>query len=280
MLAVWQFLSGATMTELQKCNFFLLRYVPDAVKNEFVNVGLVLVPPAGLPELRFTRDLSRMRCLDPDADLELLEVVESDLREKLRSSNGDRDSILRKIQDSFSNGLQASDIKACLAESPSLDADELARIYLERAPRRRAREAGPRQVIFDRMRKEFETAGVWEGMRHDIRAAGYTRSGDPLKIDCGYTSAGNGLVKMFHAVALPGDTNTAKLLAFTFPRLAEGIRKRDGLSAQLTAIIDDDLPQDEESVNFALDTLAQQDIAVATLAQMPGIAMQAAREIG
>ena len=24
------------------CQFFLLRYVPDAVKNEFVNIGLVL----------------------------------------------------------------------------------------------------------------------------------------------------------------------------------------------------------------------------------------------
>lgn len=47
-------------------------------------------------------------------------------------------SILRKIQDSFSNGLQPSDFKACLAESPSLEADELARIYLERAPSRPA----------------------------------------------------------------------------------------------------------------------------------------------
>jgi len=268
------------MTELQKCNFFLLRYVPDAVKNEFVNVGLVLVSPSGLPELRFTRDLSRMRCLDPDPDLELLELLESDLREKLRSSNGDRDSILRKIQDSFSNGLQASDFKACLAESPSLEADELARIYFERAPRRRSREAGQRQAIFDRMRREFESAGVWSSMRHNIKAADYTRSGDPLKIDCGYTFAGNGLVKMFHAVVLPGDINTAKLLAFTFPQLGEGIGKKDGLRAHLTAIVDDDLPQEEESVSFALDTLAHHKIGIAPLAQMAGIALRAAREIG
>jgi hypothetical protein len=270
------------MPELQKCNFFLLRYVPDAVKNEFVNVGLVLLAASGQAELRFTRDPSRMRCLDPDADLELLEALESDLRGKLLHSNGDRDSILRKMQDSFSNGLQASDFKACLAESPSAEADALARIYLERAPRRRTREAGARQMIFDGMRREFENAGVWQlpAMLKNISAADYTRSGDPLKIDCGYTLAGNGLVKMFHAVALPGDINTAKLLAFTFPRLAEGIRKKDGMSTQLTAIVDDDLPQDEDSVSFALDTLTQQTIAVARLAQMPGIATQAAKEIG
>jgi hypothetical protein len=267
------------MPEQQKCNFFLLRYVPDAVKNEFVNVGLVLLPPSGQAELRFTRDLARMRCLDPDADLELLELLESDLREKLLPSNGDRVFLLRKIQDSFSNGLQASDLKACLTDSPSAEADELARIYLERAPRRRAREAGSRQVIFDRMRREFEDAGVWRAMRHDIRAADYARRGDPLKIDCGYTVAGNGLVKMFHALALPGDINTAKLLAFTFPGLVDGIKKKDGKRAQLTAIVDDDLPQDEESVSFALDTLTQSEISVASIGQMAGIAAKASREI-
>jgi hypothetical protein len=271
---------GATMSEQQKCNFFLLRYVPDAVKNEFVNVGLVVLPPAGPAELRFTRDLARMRCLDPDADLELLELLESDLREKLLHNNSDRDSLLRKIQDSFSNGLQASDLKACLTDSPSAEADELARIYLESVPRRRSRVAGPRQVIFDRMRREFENAGVWRAMRHDIKAADYARRGDPLKIDCGYTVAGNGLVKIFHALALPGDINTAKLLAFTFPGLVDGIKKKDGKRAQLTAIVDDDLAQDEESVTFALDTLAQHAIGVAPLARMPEIAMQAAREIG
>ena len=35
------------MAPKQQCRFFLLRYVPDAVKNEFVNVGLVLLPDAG-----------------------------------------------------------------------------------------------------------------------------------------------------------------------------------------------------------------------------------------
>jgi hypothetical protein len=267
------------MPEQQHCNFFLLRYVPDAVKNEFVNVGLVLLPPSGQAELRLTRDLARLRCLDPDADLELLEAMEADLREKLHPNNGDRESILRKIRDSFSNGLQTSDLKACLADSPSAEADELARLYLERAPRRRTREAGPRQIIYDRMRHEFESAGVWRAMPKDIPAADYI-PGDPLKIDCGYSTAGNGSFKMFHALALPGDINTAKLLAFTFPQLGEGIGKKDGLRAYLTAIVDDDLPQEEESVSFALDTLAHHKIGIAPLAQMAGIALRAAREIG
>ena len=35
-----------------QCEFFLVRYVPDAVKNEFVNIGVVL-REAGRPKRRW-----------------------------------------------------------------------------------------------------------------------------------------------------------------------------------------------------------------------------------
>jgi hypothetical protein len=266
------------MAELEKSKFFLLRYVPDAVKNEFVNVGLVLLPQAGGAELRFTRDWSRVKCLDPQADLEVLEALEGDLREKLRGMDGDRDFILRRIQDSFSNALQPSEFKACSAESPAAEADELARLYLERVRLRQPREASTRQAILASMRQEFESAGVWRAMRKEIRAADYTRTGDPLKIDCGYGA--NGTIKMFHALGLPNDVNAAKVLAFSFPQLAEGIKKKEEKQAQLTAVVENDLPRDEEQVSFALETLAQQAIHVARLDQMASLAAAAAREMG
>jgi len=263
--------------EKQQCRFFLLRYAPDAVKNEFVNVGLVLLPEAGGAELRFTRDWSRVRCLDPQADVELLEAIEADLREKLLEMNGDRDFILRKIQDQFSNALQPSEYKACLAESPTAEADELARLYLERSRRRQPRELGARQAIYHRMREKFENAAVWQVMRREIRVADFTRIGDPLKIDCGY--AANATVKMFHALPLLGDVNAAKVLAFTFPRLAEGIRKAEGARAELTAVVEDNLESSDEAVGFALETLEQQSIRVAPLREMSVIAATAAREL-
>ncbi len=265
------------MTEMEKCSFFLLRYVPDAVQNEFVNVGLVLLPQSGAAELRFTRDWSRVKCLDPQVDVDLLEALESDLREKLRALNGDRDFILRKIQDSFSNALQPSEFKACLAASPAAEADELARLYLERRRHRRPREAGGRQAVLDRMRREFEIAGVWRVMRKEIRAAEYTRRGDPLKIDCGYSP--NGTVKLFHALALANDANAAKVLAFSFPPLAEGVRNKEGKQALLTAVVEDDLDRGDEQVGFALETLERQEIQVAPLAQVPSLAVRAAREM-
>jgi len=266
------------MTPKLQCKFFVLRYAPDAIKNEFVNIGLVLLPPGGAAEVRFTHDWSRVRCLDPQADIEMLEALESDLRQKLHAMHGDREFLLRRLQDSFSNALQPSKFQGCLAESPSAEADELARLYLERPRQRRTRELSTRQAIFQRMRSEFESAGVWPLMRHDVPVAQYTRSGDPLKIDCGYTP--NGTVKLFHAVSLTADVNAAKVLAFTFPQLQAGIHRAEGKRVELTAVVEDDLPAGDESVSFARETLEQHAIMIAAAAEIPKIAAAAARELG
>lgn len=265
------------MAKEAKCNFFLLRYVPDAVKNEFVNIGLVLLPQGGEPELRFTHDWSRVQCMDAEADLDVLKAMEAELRDQLRGVNGDRESILRRIQDSFSNALQPSEFKACLADSPAAEADTLAQMYLERQRRRGQRQPSSRQMIRDRMQKEFESVGVWQVMSKEIRAEKYTRKGDPLKIDCGYSP--NGTVKLFHALAIETDPNSAKVLAFSFPRLKEGITKLERKQAELTAITADDLPREDEAVAFALETMEQQQIRVAHLSDLAEIASNAAHEL-
>src|ERR1700690_2061246 len=68
-----------------QCEFFLLRYVPNVVKEEFVNIGVVLLEEgeSGFTGVRFTRDWRRARCFDPDADIELLESYEADLQLRL-----------------------------------------------------------------------------------------------------------------------------------------------------------------------------------------------------
>src|SRR5437879_6196271 len=157
-------------TQRQNCKFFLLRYVPDAVKNEFVNIGLVLLPPEAPAEFRLAKDWSRVRALDPQADLDMLEAFGHELRSQMGAEEA-RDVVLKKIEDWFSNSLQATEYKGCLTDSPAHEADELAGMYLD-APRRRAtRERGPRQMILRRMKKEFELAGVWRAMRKNLPAA-------------------------------------------------------------------------------------------------------------
>src|SRR4051812_41959500 len=137
------------MADLKQCEFFLLRYVPDAVKNEFVNIGVVLTSPDGAAEFRMTNDWSRVQSLDPAADLDMLTAVENELRSGLIGGSDDRAAIMKKLDDSFSNLLQISEKKACLAENPQVEIDVLAQLYLQSAPREKSlREAGARTRIF------------------------------------------------------------------------------------------------------------------------------------
>jgi hypothetical protein len=115
-------------------------------------------------------------------------------------------------------------------------------------------------------------------MLKNVAISQYTRSGDPLKIDCGYSP--NGTIKLFHAVALRSDVNTAKVLAYSFPQLAEGIRKSLGKQALLTAVVEDDLPADDEAIKFARETLELNAIRIAAVNSVPAIAREAARELG
>ncbi|HLJ26946.1 MAG TPA: DUF3037 domain-containing protein [Candidatus Angelobacter sp.] len=264
-------------TTRQNCKFFLLRYVPDAIRNEFVNIGLVLLSPHDPPELRFARNWSRVQALDPQADTELLDAFRDEL-----SQEGNQELIFTRIADSFSNILQASESKACLTAVPAQEADELARIYLEAPSVRRAREMSARQKIYQSMRQEFEQTGVWRRMWKDIPASKFSRAGDPLEIDCGYQA--DSTIKMFQAISLRTDITAAKVLAFSYPELAAGILRIEKSQAQLTAIVEDGLDQDKDKersdeIEFALETLKRHAIQVARVSDLRGLAAMAAREL-
>jgi hypothetical protein len=283
------------LNERRQCEFFLLRYVPDAVKDEFVNLGVVLYEAGqagtgqtGFADVRFTRDWRRVRCIDPDVDVEMLEALEREIRERLAEGGNSREWLLSRMEDSFSNAIRLTPTKGVLAESPQAEMENLAQLYLERA-RRGGRTFRGRQVLFGRMRDEFERQGVWRFMRKGIAVAEYTHRGDPLKIDCGYAPQKNGTggtapradgrVKLFHAISLEADVNSAKVLAYSFPQLRAGIERIEQAQAELTAIVEDDLDRDDESIGFALATLKAQDIEVASLVDMPGIAERARVEL-
>ena len=255
--------------------FFLLRYVPDAVKGEFVNIGVVLVgaaKDADYGEVRLTTDWRRVRCLDPDFDIELLEALEREVRVQLASTH-DRDRLLRRLQDSFSNAIQVSEVKAFLGEEPQEEIEKLARTYLERSwPAKQRRRSG-RQRILSVMRTAFEQAGVWGLMDREIPASQYTHKGDPLTIDCAYQP--NGTLHMFQAVTLAGNVDAAKVLAFSYPELSRGIERVKQAKASLTAVVEGNLDANREEIDFALATMKSSGILVAYTTEMPAIADEA-----
>src|SRR5271167_2946761 len=162
------------MAEYKQCEFYLLRYVPDAVKDEFVNLGVVLLEKGDgdgvFTDVRFTRDWRRVRCLDPEVDVELLESFEGEMRRMLQSRAAEvinyrgamsrRDWLVRLLGDGLSKTLQSTTAKAVLTESPEKELGELARAYLESETRGRRAQSG-RRVIYAAMREAFEGAGVW-----------------------------------------------------------------------------------------------------------------------
>jgi Protein of unknown function (DUF3037) len=268
------------MADLKQCEFFLLRYAPDAVKEEFVNVGVVLFEENGFADVKFTHDFRRVKCLDADADIEVLQELEKEIRLRIKDAGSDRDKIIKKLQDSFSSTLQISATKAVLAESPQKEIELLARMYLESPAREReSRDARGRQAILQRMQSAFEAEGVWHDSRFFRNRAveQYTRAGDPLKIDCGYVP--NGIVRLCHAVSLVSDPDSAKILAFSFPQLAEGIARIDKKKTELTAVTEDALDQQDESTAFALETLTKSKIKIVAVTEIGRIAKLAREEL-
>ncbi|MGA9811844.1 MAG: DUF3037 domain-containing protein [Terriglobales bacterium] len=268
------------MADLKKLEFFLLRYVPDAVKDEFVNVGLVMLEPGaegeGFADVRFTRDWRRVRCLDPQADVEMLEALERDIRGQLGQAR-DREALLRKLDDSFSNLIQVSPTKGCLAQDPAKEIETIARLYFE-GPKGAARlERSERRRILNGMREAFEQAGVWTLLMKEIPAAHYTKPGDPFRFDFGYRVGAE--IKLFHAVSLKTSVEQAITLAARYPKIGEGIAQKIQAKPLLTAVIDDGLDRTLGGVEFALGALAEEKIQVATVAEMPLIAERARLEL-
>ncbi len=276
------------MAERLQCEFSLIRYVPDVVKGEFVNIGVVLREAGrdadGLERaaaVRFTRDWGRVRCMDPEADVALLESMEAEIAERLLRGvelRVNAKPMLETLEDSLSNSVQLTEMRGTLAESLPAEMEQLLRMYVEPLKVKvERREARGRAAIAGAMRTEFERAGVWRLMRKRIAAAQYTQLGDPLKIDCGYR---NGMVKMFHAVSLENDVEGAKGMAYSAGALRAGVLRDEGLELELTAVVERIATvADQEQYGFGVSVMEREAIRVLTVADLGRAAETARREL-
>ncbi|MGC2475533.1 MAG: DUF3037 domain-containing protein [Candidatus Sulfotelmatobacter sp.] len=286
------------MAEKRKLEFFLLRYVPDAVKGEFVNFGLVMFElganGAGFADVRFTKDWRRVRCLDPQADTDVLAALEKDIRSQLMEVR-DREALIKRIQDSFSNLVQVSGVKGCLSENPAEEIDLVARLYLKKRVAAsesdqeleldeeidqevgRPRGVGRRHILGE-MQYEFERAGVWKLLMHGVPISSYGNPRDPFKFDFGYRS-GNKL-KLFHAVSMNASVDSAVLLATRYQKIKPEMARVTKTVPILTAVVEEELDLSRNEVAFALEMIKESEIRVAGTEEMRGIAEIARKELG
>ena len=256
-------------------DFFVLRYVPDIVKGEFINIAVVLMqfgpidPGLGLlAEVRFARDWQRVRCLDPRADVEMLAALEREIRAELSTPHG-RADLLHQFEDSFSNVIQLSSIKGVLTEDPKREIEVMASMYLGAEKIGGMREATGRQRILAKMQEAFEQAGVLS-LLAPVPAERYTKKGDPFQFDFGYIC--NRGIKLFHAVSLKKSVDAATMLWAGYVRTGSAMARVARAAPELTAVIDDDIDRDRKNVQFALNLMKDEGIQISQVADMPMIA--------
>src|SRR5258708_20124306 len=149
--------SGQIQPPERALAYHILRYVPNLVRDEWVNIGvLVFNPETGERRLRLIEDqdeYNRVRRLHPWADEALLRALRDELEDRLDSSNHTNGSnaseipwqrVLSKWDETLSNALQLAPQKGVLADD--LDS-EVERLYADHVavPRKTARPGLPRR---------------------------------------------------------------------------------------------------------------------------------------
>lgn len=270
------------MTERRKFEFLLLRYVPNAVRERYVDFGVVLLEKGNETRpamVRFAPHWKAVLKLDPQADVNVLEALEREITAQL-ASLGDREVLLRWLEDSYSNVIQVSARRPCLGSDPEQEIEILAKMYLsepEVLAKVERKETGRRQIL-NVMQTEFERVGVWGLLIHGVPVAQYTRPDDEYKFDFGYR-LGNEL-KIFHAVSLKGTVDRAIEVASKYSTYSKTTKVRADFVPLLTTIIEDNLHRSEERVSYTLEAMGREGIQIAELQQMPQIAKQARNDLG
>src|SRR5580700_8871002 len=129
---------------LQTCTYHVVRYQPNLIRDEWVNIGVLLLVPGSGPGsgpggesasgrvlqrwLDEPADLARLRRLHPAADEEFLLRLPAEFERQFSGAGNDNAAVLEKFDQTLSNALQLSPRKGVL--SNDLDA-EIERVFHE-----------------------------------------------------------------------------------------------------------------------------------------------------
>jgi hypothetical protein len=237
--------------------YHLLRYVPNLVRDEWVNIGvLVFNPRSGERRLRLIEDqveFTRIRRLHPSADEAVLRNLRDDLEDCLDAQEAiPLQKILRKCDETLSAALQIAPQKGVLADD--LDA-ELERLYSDHVavPRvySRVGQPGNRATIRAYCAQVFRQARIWERIEKSVRVSEFTFPGDPARLDYSYQR--NGTRGFVHTLSVTRAPQDAKSLSYNVKHIAEKARYH----TEFAAVTDVALSRENERHSFVLDTLGE-----------------------
>jgi len=235
----------------------ILRYVPDLVRDEWVNIGVLLEEVRGSRHavrlIEEPRELARVRRLHPDADEEFLRSLPLEFEARMRGPDSEVAAYLGKLEQNLSNVIQFSPQRALLAENFDQELDRLYRDHVTPPSRRGGGVLqNARDFIREKLNDVFRRHRILGKLEQRVRVEGFTLPGDPLRLDYGYQ---NGVRGFIHAVSLKRDSAPAKVLAYT----AECIHARDPL-AEIAAITDVEPAPENPRHQFVAKLFAEQKI--------------------
>src|SRR5580704_7857530 len=227
---------------LQPCAYHVVRYQPNLIRDEWVNIGILLFIPAnGAGEgfssgrvrqrwLEEPADLVRLRRLHPAADEEFLLGLPAEFERQFAGREMDAEAILEKFDETLSNSVQLARRKGLLSRDPDAELDRLFRDQVEplHEARRGIVEIRTRSDVRARAADFFRTEKILRLMQRGVRVEEFTAPGDPMRIDFAYRR--NGTRGFVHSVALGRDPGQAKLLAYTAGAIRERVSHSEFLA--------------------------------------------------
>jgi len=259
---------AVTSLPAQNLAYHILRYVPNLVRDEWVNIGvLVFHPQTGERRLRLIEDpdeYNRVRRLHPGADEALLRALRDDLENRLDSGgsvNGGNPSaipwqkVLTKWDETLSNALQIAPQKGLRADDIDAEVERLYRDHVA-VPRKSTRPGvpGSRSNIRKYCEQVFRQARIWDRVKTPARMAEFTFPGDPARLDYSYRR--NGTRGFMHGLSVTLAPQDVKSLTYNAKHIADKTR----YPTEFAAITDIRLNRENQRHHFVLDTLAEAGI--------------------
>jgi hypothetical protein len=252
---------------LQPCAYHVVRYQPNLIRDEWINIGVLLLDPSsGRVRQRWLEDgadLARLRRLHPAADEDLLLRLPAEFDRQFAGRELDAQAILEKFDETLSNAVQLSPRKGLLARDPGAELERIFREQVEpvRESRRGAAEIRTRSDLRAQAADYFRSEKILRLMDRGVRVAEFTYPGDPMRLDFSYRR--NGTRGFVHSVPLGRDPGQAKLFAFT----ADAIRERIH-HAEFLAVTEREPARGNARDVFVTSVLGDNGIRVVPLAEL------------
>jgi len=266
--------------ERKSCSYYVVRYVPNVEREEFLNIGLFLhCQEEQYLDCLFTDDFQRVKRFHPHADIAFLKELQGHFESEIQGHDNDLAAYIGRIEGSYSNLIQLTHPRPTLTTDPE---EEIHRLFARYVGEQRAasRATDTRLAVKRQLVNALRRARVLSEPRFEkhIAAERWTEKGDPFHFDFGYRPLQvggkiNGHLKLIHALYLNHEDKLPHVLANTI-RYVRGHE-----AADLTAVVEAIPAGPDKPAWHSYRLLRDADINVLPLEEVNAFAVSISHEL-